>query len=69
MPKVLIVSERTDIFYLKYINNFIAAAKKLNWESILLPGDTKNIKTIKNIKQIDSYEFRYLSNNLDEKQN
>jgi hypothetical protein len=28
MPKVLIVSERTDIFYLKYIKNFVEEAKK-----------------------------------------
>ncbi len=66
MPKVLIVSERTNIFYLKYINNFIAEAKKLNWEPILLPGDAKKIDTIKNVKQIDSHEFRYFSNKLDE---
>nr|MBT6355390.1 glycosyltransferase [Pelagibacteraceae bacterium] len=66
MPKVLIVSERTNIFYLKYINNFVAEAKKLNWEPILLPGDTHNIELINNIKQIDSHEFRYLSNSFDE---
>ena len=66
MPKVLIVSERTNIFYLKYINNFVVEAKKLNWEPILLPGDTHNIELINNIKQIDSHEFRYLSNSFDE---
>ncbi len=66
MLKVLIVAERTDIFYLKYINNFVEEAKKLNWEPILLPGDIKNIESIKNIKQIDSYEFRYLSKSFDE---
>ena len=33
---------------------------------ILLPGDTHNIELINNIKQIDSHEFRYLSNSFDE---
>jgi glycosyltransferase involved in cell wall biosynthesis len=66
MPKVLIVSERTNIFYLKYIKNFIEESTRLNWSPILLPGDTQTINTLDKTKQIDSKEFRYLSNSFDE---
>jgi hypothetical protein len=40
--------------------------KKINWELILLPGDTKSIESLENVKQIDSNDFRHFSKSLDE---